>query len=96
MLELLKNESTVKNTFNGAKTYSTSNSECLDLFFRAAHGHPAADDGDGGRHRAVIPDDPLHVQGGLHILRIRHAVGKNGAFQCHDRFSFIDRCLNFF
>ena len=35
MLELLKKENRITYTENGAKTYNTTESYCLDLFFRA-------------------------------------------------------------
>ena len=43
----------------------------------------ALDDGDGGRHSAVFTDELLHVHSGLHILRIGHTVGDDGALQRH-------------
>ena len=52
---------------------------------------PAAEDGDGGGHRAVLAHDALHVEGGLHILRVGHAVGDDGGFQRHHRLSGIQR-----
>ena len=35
MLDMLKKSSALTTTENGAVTYSTSGSDCLDLFFRA-------------------------------------------------------------
>ena len=47
----------------------------------------SADDGDGGGHRAVLPDDGLHRQGGLHVLGVGHAVRDDGGLQGHHRLS---------
>ncbi len=34
--------------------------------------------GNGGGHRSILPDDPLHLQRRLHILGIGHTVGDDG------------------
>ena len=47
----------------------------------------AADNGDGGRHGAVFPDNALHVQSSFHVLGIGHAVGNDGGFQGDNRLS---------
>ena len=55
----------------------------------------AADDGDGGGHRAVLADDLLHVQSGLHVLGIGHAVGDDGGFQSHHGAALVQSLLHF-
>ncbi len=57
--------------------------QVLDLLLGAAGLQAAAQDGDGGGHRAVVPDDLLHLEGGLHVLGIGHAVGDDGGLQGH-------------
>ena len=58
--------------------------EVLDLLFGQTGLQTAADDGDGRGDGAVLTDDALDLQGGLHILRIGHAVGDDGGFQSDD------------
>lgn len=43
------------------------------------------DDADGRGDDALFPDDPVHLEGGLDVLRVGHAVGDDGAFQRHHR-----------
>ena len=57
--------------------------QIVDLLGGQTSLQAAADDGDGGGHGAVFADDLLHVQSGLHILGIGHAVGDDGALQSH-------------
>ena len=57
--------------------------EILDLLGGEAGLQPPADDGDGGRDGAVVPDDLLHLQGGLYVLGIGHSVGDDGGLQGH-------------
>ena len=61
--------------------------EIVDFFRCQTNLQPPADDGDGGGGCAVFADDLLHAQRGLHILRIRHAVGDDRGFQRHNRFA---------
>ena len=61
--------------------------EIVDFFRCQTNLQPPADDGDGGGGCAVFTDDLLHAQRGLHILRIRHAVGDDRGFQRHNRFA---------
>ena len=56
---------------------------------------PPADDGDGGRHGAVFPDDALHAERRFHVPGIGHAVGDNGGFQRHHRLAGRQRFRNF-
>ena len=65
---------------NGAALFA----EVFDLFLGQAGLQAAADDGNGGGHRAVLADDLLHIQGRLHVLGIGHAMGDNGGFQRHN------------
>ena len=77
MLELLKNESTVKNTFNGAKTYSTSNSECLDLFFRAGAMRNASSEDIAAAVRRAYAEDPVRTMKIIFFARdIRGGLGE--------------------
>ena len=55
----------------------------------------AADDGDGGGHRAVLADDLLHVQGSLHVLGIGHTVRDDGGFQSHHGTALLQGLLHF-
>ena len=57
--------------------------QVLDFLPGAARLQPPADHGDGSGSRAVLPDDVLHRQGGLHILGVGHAVGDDGGLQGH-------------
>ena len=59
--------------------------EVLDFRSRQTGLQPPADDGDGGGYRAVLPDDLLHIQRGLHILGVGHTVGDDGGFQRYHR-----------
>ena len=61
--------------------------QVFDLFRRAADSDLSLDDGNGGGHSTVFTDDLFHVQRGLHILGIGHAVGDDGGFQGHNRFA---------
>ena len=58
--------------------------EVLDLLCGQTGLQTAADDGDGRGDGAVLADDALDLQGGLHILRIGHAVGDDGGLQSDD------------
>ena len=82
MLELLKNESTVKNTFNGAKTYSTSNSECLDLFFRAGAMRNASSEDIAAAVRRAYAEDPVRTMKIIFFARdIRGGLGERRFFR---------------
>ena len=59
--------------------------QVLDLLGAQAGLQAAAQDGDGRGHRAVVPDDLLHLQSGLYVLGIGHAVGDDGGLQSHHR-----------
>ena len=48
----------------------------------------AADDGDGGGHGTVFPNNALHIQGSFHILGVGHAVGNDGGLQGDNGFAF--------
>ncbi len=54
----------------------------------------AAKHRDGRRHRTLLSDDRLDRAGDLEVLRIRHAVGDDGRFQCHDGAAARERCGN--
>ena len=82
MLELLKNESTVKNTFNGAKTYSTSNSECLDLFFRAGAMRNASSEDIAAAVRRAYAEDPVRTMKIIFFARdVRGGLGERRFFR---------------
>ena len=55
--------------------------QILDLLGGEAGLQAAAQNGDGGGHRAVVADDLLHLEGGLHVLGVGHAVGDDGGLQ---------------
>ena len=57
--------------------------EVLDLLRGEARLQPPADDGNGGGHGPVLPDQLLHRQGRLHVLGVGHPVGDDGGFQGH-------------
>ena len=67
--------------------------QIVDLLGGQTGLHAAADDGDGGGHRAVFTDDLLHVQGRLHILGIGHAVADDGALQRHHGLAILQGLL---
>ena len=69
--------------------------EIVDLSLGQTGLQTAADDGDGGGHRAVFADDLLHVQRGLHILRVGHTVRDNGGFQSHHGAALVQSLLHF-
>ena len=58
--------------------------EVFDLLGGQAGLQTAADDGDGRGDRARVADDLLDLEGGLHVLRVGHAVGNDGGFERHD------------
>ena len=58
--------------------------EVFDLLGGQAGLQAAADDGDGSGHSAVVTDDLLHLQSGLHVLGVGHTVGDDGGFQSHN------------
>ena len=58
--------------------------EVLNLLCGQTGLQTAADDGDGRGDGAVLADDALDLQSGLHILRIGHAVGDDGGLQSDD------------
>ena len=50
---------------------------------------PAADDGDGGRNRAVFTNGLLNEQSGFHISGVGHTVRNNGAFKGNNGLAVI-------
>ena len=70
--------------------------QVLDLLLLKARAELAADDRDGGRFGPVLTGDPLTVQRGLDVLRVRHAMADDGAFQRDDRTSIFQRFFYFF
>ena len=69
--------------------------EVLDFLCGQTCLQAAADDGDGGGHRAVLADDLLDSQSGLHVLGVGHAVGDDGGFQSDHRAALCDGSSNF-
>ena len=65
--------------------------EVLNLLGGKASLQTAADDGDGGRHGTVVPDNLLHSQSGFHVLGIGHTVGDDGGLQSHHRLTGSQR-----
>ena len=57
--------------------------QVFDLLTAQAGLQAAADNSDGGGHRAVFAQRLLHQQSGLHIFRVGHTMGNNGALQGH-------------
>ena len=69
--------------------------QIVDLSLGQTGLQTAADDGDGGGHRAVFADDLLHVQRGLHILRVGHTVRDDGGLQRHHGAALVQSLLHF-
>ena len=69
--------------------------QVIDLSLGQAGLQAAADDGDGGGNGTIFADDLLHVQSGLHVLGIGHAVGDDGGFQSHHGAALVQSLLHF-
>ena len=69
--------------------------QIVDLGFGQTGLQTAANNGDGGGNGTVFADDLLHVQSGLHVLRIGHTVGDDGGFQSHHRAALVQGLLHF-
>lgn len=82
MLGLLKKEASKTQTFNGGKTYSTSNSHCLDLFFRAGAMRNAASDEIADVVRCAYAEDPVRTMKILFFVRdVRGGLGERRFFR---------------
>ena len=76
---------------NGAAFFA----EIFDLLGRKTGLQSAADHGNGGRDGAVIPNDLFDFEGRFNILRIRHTMRDDGAFQGNNRLPGADRFSDF-
>ena len=57
----------------------------------AAHLHRAVHHRHGRRDRSLLAHNAFHLQRGLEVGGVRHAVGHNGGLQRHHRLSFALR-----
>ena len=68
--------------------------EILDLLFGEADLDPSLDDRNRRGDRAVVADDLLDLECGLHVLRVFHAVRDDRRLEGDDRLALLESLLD--
>ena len=82
MLNFLKKEAANTTTLNGGMTHSTSNSHCLDLFFRAGAMRNASPEDIANTVRRAFAEDPVRTMKIVFYARdVRGGLGERRFFR---------------